>query len=163
VLADDCLVLRRQGSGWRALPYYQGLRLWPASLGELGIGIAPEPSGIEPAAKRRIGRSKQLRFGTDAVPLRMICFLGQDAAGDAGVALRPLSPRKAFFALLAESFSLEIRASGALRRQLETVGQLAEQIPAYALDFPRRFDALSSVSARILSLIAERRDAVGAV
>ena len=153
-LTDDCLVVRRVDGEWHAIPYYQGLRLWPESLVELA------PLGLQASAdaaageKRRIACSGMLRFRTSAVPLRTIVFLADPADEVEVPALVRLPPREAFFSLLAATFCLELRAAPALRNQFDLIGRLVDEVPAYALSFPRHFATLGAVGAAVLSTLS---------
>jgi len=154
-LTDDCLVLRNFDGEWHAIPYYWGLRLWPESLRELLPDVGMDPGCSGPGEKRRIHGNGILRFRTNSVPLRMIAFLADDTGEIGEPTLERVPAREAFFSMLSETFSLEIRTEPALRNQFNLIGQLVAEIPAYKLGFPRQFAALPSVGTAILSALAQ--------
>lgn len=152
-LTDDCLVLRRQGGEWHAAPYYKGLRLWPESLLELIPDLATQRG--PDAEKQRVRGTESLRFRTTAVPLRMIAILAEEAVDGAASTLRRLPCRQAFFSLLSETFSLELKAAAALRNQFNLIGQLADEVPVYEFSFPRQFARLPCAGAAVLSVLSQ--------
>ena len=77
-------------------------------------------------------------------------------AGDtSAVSIERLSPGRAFMALVEFSYNLDITDAAFLRRQFETVGQLTEDVPAYAIHYPREFASLPAVRETILNHLEE--------
>jgi hypothetical protein len=53
------------------------------------------------------------------------------------------------------AYNLDITDTAFLRKQFETLGQLAVKVPAYALYYPREFTLLPAVREAILKQIEE--------
>jgi len=87
--------------------------------------------------------------------LRRLFFLADDAGE---VSLEKLSPGRAFMALVGFAYNLDIKDTSFLKRQFETVGQLTEEVLAYAIHYPREFAALPAVQEAILKHLEEDRD-----
>ena len=60
--------------------------------------------------------------------------------------------------LIESAYNLDIRDAAFLERQFEAVGQLTEDIPAYAIHYPRQFAAVTTVLEAILTHLGEYRD-----
>lgn len=155
LLTDDCLLLRQESDGWRALPYYSGVRLWPHNVEGLFMGAA---KGVEVAhytRKQRVSAAPLLPFTGEPLPLRHLFFLGDPEQASATVSLTPLTPRAAFMALLENHFVLEIRKPAVLKRQFEAIGRLTETVACFALNYPRQYERLAEVRATLLASVTK--------
>jgi hypothetical protein len=56
------------------------------------------------------------------------------------------------------AYNLDIKDAAFLRRQFDTVIRLTEEVPLYAIHYPREFAALPAVREAILRYLGEDRD-----
>jgi hypothetical protein len=155
LVSDDCLVLRAEHGGWTAIPSYPGVRLWPTTIGEI---LREDTRSFDVAhytVKRRLGETDVLPHATGPAPLRRLFFLADDAGE---VYLEKLSPGRAIMSLVAFAHNLDIQDAAFLRKQFDTVVRLTEDVPAYAIHYPREFGALPAVQEAILKNSEEDRD-----
>jgi len=155
-VSDDCLVLRKEGPCWMALPAYPGVRLWPSTAGEL---LEEETEGKEVAhytAKRRISDAGILPFAASPARVSSLFCLAGDTSR---VGIERIPAARAIVSLVESAFNLDIADGGLARSQFEAVGQLAEELPAYTIHYPREFGALPAVTDAILQHLEESRDA----
>ncbi len=152
LFADDCLVLRVGLEGWMAIPSYPGIRLWPSSVDALLRESVPTRDVADYTSKRRLGETEMLRYASGSAPLRGLFVL---ACGAGEVALEKLSPGRAMIALVKFAYNLDVKDVSFLRRQFDTVARLTEDVPAYAIHYPREFAVLSTVREIILTHLEE--------
>lgn len=150
LLSDDGLVLSPRDGGVSAQPTYPSLRLWPASV----AGLYAEPPKLAPMAhdstKQRVVLGEDATT-VDPLPLAAIYVLALPVESrDASIALTRLSPRAACMAMVENAFQLDPTDTRRAAALLGQAAKVAEQVPAFQLTYPRRFDLLPSVRAAIL-------------
>ena len=150
LVSDDCLVLRAEHGGWRAIPSYPGVRLWPSTVGEVLREDTRTADVAHYTVKRRLGEADLLPYASGAAPLRRLFFLADDVGE---VSLEKLSPGRAIMALVEFAYNLDIKDTAFLRRQFDTVIRLTEDVPLYAIHYPREFAALPAVREAILEML----------
>lgn len=155
LVSDDCLVLRAEHRRWTALPSYPGVRLWPATAEELLRENTLTADVAHYTVKRRVSDTDLLPFAKSPAPMRNLFFLADESSA---VSIQRLSARRAFMSLIESAYNLDIRDAAFLERQFEVVGQLTEDIPAYAIHYPRQFAAVTTVLQAILTHLGEHRD-----
>jgi hypothetical protein len=150
-LTDDGLLLRPTGGGYLAHPNRPSFRLWADSGRAL---LSPDRHGeLEEDTKTRVSGRAALPFQDQPVPLRVLYFLGPGEA--AAVSFNRMAVRDALAELVNHSFFLDAEDRARMARHFETVAALAETIPAFALDYPRDYDALPGVVDAIRGHLAE--------
>jgi hypothetical protein len=155
LVSDDCLVLRTEHGVWTALPSYPGVRLWPATAGEVLREGTPTAEVAHYTLKRRVCDTAVLPCASGPAPLRRLFFLADDAGE---VSFERLPPGRAFMALVEFAYNLDIQDTAFLRKQFDMVGRLTADVPAYAIHYPREFAALPAVRESILKHLEEGRN-----
>jgi hypothetical protein len=155
LVSDDCLVLRAGSEGWTAVPSYPGVRLWPSTVEEVLREDTSTGDVAHYTLKRRLGDTDVLPYTSGPAPLKRLFFLADDTGE---VSLERLSPGRAIMAMIAFAYNLDIKGTLFLRRQFDTVVRLAEEVPTYAMHYPREFAALSAVRDAILRHLGEQSD-----
>ena len=150
LVSDDCLVLRAEHGGWRAIPSYPGVRLWPSTVGEVLREDMRTADVAHYTVKRRLGEADLLPYASGPASLRRLFFLADDVGE---VSLEKLSPGRAIMALVEFAYNLDIKDTAFLRRQFDTVIRLTEEVPLYAIHYPREFAALPAVREAILEIL----------
>ena len=147
-LADDGLVLEREGQTYVAQPSHPSIRLWQDSETALlrppGMGSAQSPL---PAKARHLPGSR-LAFCGEPRVLGHIYALGRGTSRE--VAIEKLSPREAVVGLLSNSFLLDIKDQALLSRHFDRIADLAQLPICYRLDYPRMFEVLPEIRQAIL-------------
>jgi hypothetical protein len=140
-LSDDGLVLRRTGGEYWAHPNRASFRLWADSVQE----ILPDEGadGVAEETKTRVAASEALPFRDSAAPLRALYVLGPGDAADVSIAR--MTVRDAHAELVNHSFFLDADDRARMARHFEAIAQLAELVPAFALDYPREYEGLPGV------------------
>jgi hypothetical protein len=148
LLADDCLVLRAEPTGWLAIPSYPGVRLWPSTVDALLSQDVPTGDVAGYTSKRRLSRTEMLPQASSPAQLRSLFLLGY---GVGRISVEKLSPGLAMITLVKFAYNLDVKDVGFLRRQFNTLSRLIDELPVYSLRYPREFAMLPSVREAILS------------
>jgi hypothetical protein len=155
IVSDDCLVLRAKHGTWIALPSYPGVRMWPSTAEEL-VGKNTFTADVAHyTVKRRVSDTDLLPFANSPAPIKRLFFLADETST---VSIQRLAPARAFVSLVEFAYNLDIQDAAFLRRQFDAVGQLTEDIPAYAIHFRRQFASLPAVWDTVLNHLGEARD-----
>ena len=142
-LTDDGLILDPAGSGYAVRPRRPILRLRADSEAMLyGRTLAGE---LDPdALKERVPARPDLPFLEVPTPLAALYFLVEPRGVD-GPQITRMPAADTLAELIAHSFILDIGEKPRLRAHFNRLAQVANAVTCYALDFPRRYDALSGV------------------
>lgn len=144
-LSDDGLTLVRGDAGYIARPNRPSFRLWQDSE----IAINPGVIASEPAnEKSLVEAGRALPFQTAPVPLAALYFLGHGQTD--APAIEPIGRQRAMAELINHSFLLDVTEQRRLRQHFDELGDLAEVIPCFTLDYPRDYAALPQVIAAVL-------------
>lgn len=155
LLTDDLLVLRDHGGRQLAYPGPPRIKLFPhVARRLLGPGTAGTP--MNPGtAKLVIPVGARRSSAGGPLPLRAIYVLARPARGRrVRVATRRLAPRRAFLALVRNTFNPVLAEPARLGRLLDEAARLALAVPVRSLSFPRRLAALPDVRRAILADLA---------
>lgn len=143
-LTDDGLLIERAEASFAIFPGNPNLRLWWDSE----VALCQRDAADDDEDKRLLHASDRLPHHRNPLPLSAIYLLGPGEANAASVV--PLPPQDAFNGLLQHAFILDIEDRARMRLQWDQLGALAEAVPCFALDYPRRYDALPGVLEAIL-------------
>ncbi len=137
VLSDDCVLLDAAQGMPRVAPTYPSLRLYPDSLGVALPAVTATGPVAGYSAKRRVpmAASPGTWHGVDA-----LYVLGDPREAGETVLIRALRPAEACLALIRHSFRLDLGDRVASTRQLAQCSRIANQVPAFLLDYPRDFE-----------------------
>ena len=150
-LTDDMLVLVPGAKGVMAEPGHPSVRMWCDSRTAL-LGDAAEPApAVSYTAKDRMLAAAGLPHCAEPRPLAAAFFLGD--AETAKTTFRPLRGAVALAAWMENAFLLDIEDRDRVRLNLDAVAGIARTVPSFAMEYPRRYDALADVRRAVLSLI----------
>lgn len=139
--SDDCLALEpTDGAPW-ALRSYAAARLWPPSADALFADRGDLPLASPRTSKRRV----DLPGGAERAPLVRLYLL----AADGPIRLEPLRRAAALVALTPHVYRLDGGDRARLAEELAWLEALVRRVPVAELSYPRSFDALAAVRARI--------------
>lgn len=146
--SDDCLaVMPAEGAPW-ALPSYPAARLWPPSADALFAERGDLPRASPRTSKRRVDLSRV----TARAPLVRLYLL----ADDGPIHLESLRRAAALFALTPHVYRLDGSDRARLAEELAWLETIVRRVPVAELSYPRSFDALAAVRARIAADVGER-------
>lgn len=148
LLSDDAVLLSLGAAGVTALATYPSIRLAPDALaGTLGTSA--------PATRPMAAYSDKLRIALGARlmdaprPLRAIYVLADPSISGVEVRISPMSATAACIELLRQSFVVDLRDRARMSALLAFHAALASRVPCFSLGYPRRYDALPGVIARL--------------
>ena len=145
VVTDDVLVLALGPSGVLAQPAYPRLRLWPQAARTLLPGA--RTSRLHRRNPKLVVSLPRSAWSRSAVPLARIYILGSPADQ---IRVAKLSGTRAFRALAQNTYNTSVIEPERIRRHFEFTASVAAKVPIKRLTYPRRFDALPQVRARVL-------------
>ena len=83
------------------------------------------------------------------LPLATAYFLGDGSAGE--ISFRRLSPAQTLLAWARHSFLLDVEDRALISAHFDRIATLANHLVCYELDFPRRYDDLDRLLARVVA------------
>ncbi|MGA7916692.1 MAG: hypothetical protein WCA00_15770 [Candidatus Acidiferrales bacterium] len=133
VLSDDVVALAEHNGSFFVHPASPYLCLWPESVESLYGSAEALPRFSPNYEKRCLSLQKQdLRFETRALPLAAIYILG-DRRADPAPAVEEISPQRAFFALVANTFATNTLDSTMRAKEFAMLARLAPRVPIRVL------------------------------
>ncbi|MCB0129885.1 MAG: hypothetical protein KDD78_03520 [Caldilineaceae bacterium] len=153
VLSDDGLSLTWSQAAVFAQPTYPSLRLWPASIAQLG----ERPFLLAPMAHYSDKRRVSLAPTVEEEPLALAAIVVLERLPDTsapGIAVSPLSARDGCMQLVRNSFQLDVTDHVRAAAILNAAAHVVERVPVYHMTYRHDFAALPAVRAAILSLCA---------
>ena len=145
-LADDAVWARPAGGHIEVVPGAPALRLWEDSRAALVPRIAPA-APLHFTSKHRLAAAPRLPHADRPAPLRAIYLLGEGAS--ASVTIARTSAREALLALLAHAFVIDIADRDLVARHFATTARIANAVPCFQLDYPRRYETLEPLIATL--------------
>ncbi len=138
VLSDDCVQLNLHGRRFNAIPTYPSLRLYPDSLDAVFPDLTESTPVADYSEKRRVPVAPASGAGS-GVPVDALYLLGDPAEADSTIRITPLRPAEICMALIKHSFRLDLSDRAASAKQLERCSEIARNVPAFRLDYPRDY------------------------
>lgn len=158
-LNDDLLVLEPDGAGFRVLPGAPSLRLWPDARAAI-VGKACEiKQPVSYTIKERISAGLKLEHRDQPLPLKAAIFLSIETSN---MSPNPLFGSDALAAWMENVFVLEVDRPETVQSAFARTAEIARNVPAIALTYPRDYDALPEVRRMILNEVDAHHEA-GAV
>ena len=156
LLCDDGLVLTNEEGVTLALPTYRSLRLWPVSIASLYAQAPAVAPMAHYSSKRRIMSKDMETSGTVPLSLASLYVLQSKAhTDDLGISLGRLSPRAACMAIISNSFQLDVTDRRHSADVFADASRVAQNLPVFALAYPRDFARLPEVHEAILRQLSE--------
>ena len=148
LLSDDCTLVELDAGHALATPTYPSLRLLPDSI----EALYPAGTDMRPMAHYSSKQRVIPQFSENPLPTLPIDGLFVlDNTGDRPdrATLTPMSAAETCLALLRHSFQLDPGDKARMTAHLRMCSQIARNLPACRLDYPRRYDAMANVAAAI--------------
>lgn len=141
ILCDDCFCIHEGPDGFRARPWYSGLRLWPGHLEALRGAPGDDGDVAHYTTKKRVLFSGD---GAGDAPVRAV-FLLEAPARDGRIRIERLSARDAAIELTRHAYFLDPADRPGFRRFFDRVGRISEAVPIHRLSYPRSLATLDRV------------------
>jgi hypothetical protein len=146
---DDGLVLEPVIDGYHVLPSHPSIRLWEDSRQMLIDRDAATAPPLHFTPKVRFLAGVGLVHCNEPRPLLRSYFLGDGRAQQ--ITFRRLSGSEPLVAWIKHSFLLDVEDPAMLGPHFDRVAELANRIPCYYLDYPRRFEDLGCLRDAIVA------------
>ncbi len=155
LLSDDGLVLTQAAGCVTALPTYRSLRLWPDALARLYAETPLLAPMAHYSAKQRVIIGEAPETISHPMPLAALYVLAPHAdTAVSTISLTRLSPRDACMAIIGNSFKLDVNDMRRAADLTAAAGRIAQQVPAFTLEYPRNFGLLPTVRTAVLQYVA---------
>jgi hypothetical protein len=156
LLTDDMLLLRRTDGGYEGQPGPRRIKLFPKIARRFLAGTAGAVPMNNETEKLVLQLSGDHSY-SDGVPLRALYVLGppREVRRKQSIQLISLTARETFIALIRGAFNHVIAGSERLTRQYTEYLNVASQVPARRIGYPRVLSMLPAVKEAILSDVAE--------
>lgn len=145
VLADDISLIAVDDGAVRCFRMGAGTYLRSGALAGLHISVAA--SQHLPHQRKKRWCAADTESASNAVPVRAIVFLAED--GQEGIRLSPLSPSHALIKANIRQILFNPADLGARSARMMSLARVVERVPAYEFFYPRSFDYLPAVVARL--------------
>lgn len=142
-LSDDGLVLEQIDGVYAVQPSHPSLRLWEDSERRLLGEKAEAAPALDYTSKARLLAGRRLIHCNEPRPLLIAYFLGDGSVAD--IALRRLTEAEAMVELTKHSFLLDVEDKALIGAHFDRTTALANSVPCFALDYPRRYNELTAV------------------
>jgi len=141
LLTDDCLLLDPVAGGFRVIPAYPGLRLWPDSAATFSTDEEPEGGGRHGLRKKRIDLQPT---SSHAISVRAL-FLLEPPTESAEVEVLRVDGAEALAELMPHGFLLDPSDRETIERYFASTGELVGSLPLFRVRYPRDFSQLAGV------------------
>ena len=136
VLSDDAAALDERGGGFRVLPAFPRVRLWPDAVEALFGGADALPRICEGWEKRYLPLGGgEARFAEGGAPLAAL-FLLDDPRPDGAIEIVPVPPPEALMALVPHTYAGSLLDAAMRGRELEALARLVAAVPVRLLRPP---------------------------
>ena len=139
-LTDDGLFIGRQARVFMVEASHASLRLWEDSTDHLRADAWESAPALSYTTKTRLLAGPDLPHCDDRKPLLAAYFLGEGMAE--APQLRRLTEVEALVEWAKNSFLLDVEDRSLISAHFDHLAAFANQIPCYALDYPRRYEEL---------------------
>ncbi|QFT75984.1 hypothetical protein [Erythrobacter sp. THAF29] len=150
LLTEDVIDLVEGDGGYRVRPVRSKLRLFPDSaeflFNDIGVDLSVD-------GKAAVEGGDCIRFADNPTRLAAVFILGNDPAAPLSVA--PLSLPQALPAVIPHAFVLDVEDRQRIKAHFGRLADLAEMVPIFAIDYPRRYAALTQVCEAVTRTVLE--------
>lgn len=157
VISDDCVRLTEEHDSVKAIPSYNGLRLWPDTREFLFPSDQETAPMAHYSSKQRIQITASETFKYSASThegLPVLAIIVLSSSGQESVFprlhLKKLSRREAFIEIMKQTFLLDVTDHNQYARLMQVLGRIIPQIRIYKLTVPHDFNALPDVRKLVL-------------
>jgi hypothetical protein len=143
-LTDDCLVLEKEERQYLVRPSHPSVRLWEDSEERLFSGKATTAPPLDYTSKARVLAGPRTPHCDQPRRLISAYFLGDNCCAE-DIALERLTGAETLIEWAKNSFLLDVDDKSLVGAHFGRIALLANNVPCYRLDYPRRYEELSRV------------------
>ena len=152
-MADDCVWLNKQPSGFHVMPGHPSLRIWEDSFEILKLSLTDIEASKNSIGKWQLGSSQTLThsqfYCAEARPLKHVYFLDTNPTNE--IEIEPVTTQEAVVGLLSHRFLLDVSNKEVLSGDIKSISALANASACFRLSVPSNFDALPGIRSRIVA------------
>lgn len=146
-LSDDGLLLKDENGEFFATPSHSSVRLWKDSEMALISPGAPVAPALPYTDKSRFLATVALPHCDQPRRLLVAYMLGEGTTAE--VSITPIGRSQSAIEWVKHSFLIDVEDRRLLQSHLDRVARLADAVPVFMLDYPRDYERLPDVRARI--------------
>src|SRR3954452_16633668 len=143
-LTDDSLVLEQRDGHYLVQPSHPSVRLWEDSEERLFSGSATTTQPLDYTSKLRVPAGSQVPHCDQPRRLISAYFLGDGYCAE-GITLERLTEAETLIEWAKNSFLLDVEDRSLIGAHFDRLAVLANTLPCYRLDYPRRYEDLSRI------------------
>ena len=152
-LADDCVWLNKQPSGFHVMPGHPSLRIWEDTFETLKLSFTDIGATKNSIGKWQLGPSQadshsQFHCAV-ARPLKHVYFLETNPTDE--IEIKSVTTQDAVVGLLSHRFLLDVTNKAVLSSDIKSIAALAKASACFRLCVPNNFDALPDIRSRIVA------------
>lgn len=152
-LADDCVWLNKQPSGFHVMPGHPSLRIWEDTFETLKLSFTDIGATKNSIGKWQLGPSQadthsQFHCAV-ARPLKHVYFLETNPTDE--IEIKSVTIQDAVVGLLSHRFLLDVTNKAVLSNDIKSISALAKASACFRLCVPNNFDALPDIRSRIVA------------
>lgn len=152
---DDAVVVSTKHDQFFVSASHPSLRLLPDSMRKLLIDSAVSLPISQFTDKRHVVIANGKRHANPDFPLAALFFIGKEPTEQ--ISLRLLPPAQAVMTIIANSFALNPTDIESATANFYRACDLAENVPAFELNYPRSYELLGDVHQAIFNKLEELR------
>ena len=152
VVTDDLLVMAENGCGFSVYPGIPRIKLFP-EIASVFLGSQVNGTPMNPLTRKLVIPLDRCHSHQDVAPVKALYVLTRPSTGrhTARVAIRSLSRRLGFIALLKNSFNTFVVEPLRLNRQFDLNTKIASTVPIKMLSYPRTIASVPSARDAVLA------------
>lgn len=152
LLTDDLLILQEKRDGIIAFPGVPRIKLFP-EVADRFLGGTARAKRMHPEFEKLVIPLGAEKICQLPMPLRAIYALAGPAKSSniERITIRRLAGKRAYVAVLRNTFNTKLTDSARLRRQFEMTARLVSKVPVKTLSYPRGLDLLPTVCEAVIS------------
>lgn len=155
-LTDDGFRLEQTADGYNVLPSHPSVRMWDDTQAALHTDLMAKAAPVTYSSKARVLAGVDLPHCAEARPLLAAFFLGDGDTHE--TSFKKLRGADALTGWMSNIFILDVTDRKRISHNLDVVAKIAESVPSFALDYPRRYEDLADLRAAILTKTCGLRD-----
>jgi hypothetical protein len=157
IISDDCLLIKDDETGLKAVSTYNGLRLWDDSLEMLFPAGSKIDSMAQYSAKKRVLLdTKDPYISQNSFPVAAMFVLSPPENGPGEkIVLERLSSRDEFIAMMKQSFHLDVFDMMRIERYMQALGRIVPKLPAFQLTICHDYDLLPIARQKIFEAVSK--------
>ncbi|HEV8525240.1 MAG TPA: hypothetical protein VGQ71_12130 [Terriglobales bacterium] len=149
LLTDDLLVLSEEDSAVRAQPGTPRLKLFPETAERLFARTTG--TVMNPLTHKLVLALDHTRCHSQPVPLGAMYLLPSPRSRCSTISIRRVPQRRAFLALLKNTFNTSIAERARLQQQFSFANRVLAKIPVRSLRYPRNLELVPAVAQAIVA------------